>query len=62
MKKPISKGELRGRSKRIKGKARRTVGRLGKKKSWQLKGIFEQTEGRIGEEMARLERKARNLF
>jgi len=62
LKKPISKGELRGRGRRIKGKARRSIGRLSRKKSWQLKGIFEQTEGRIGEELARLERKAKNLL
>jgi len=58
----VSAGEIRGRSKRIKGKTRERVGKLASKKSWQLKGRFEQAEGRIGETIARMERKAKNLL
>jgi len=62
LKRPISKGEIRGRGKRIKGKTREKVGRLTKRRSSQLKGMFEQTEGMFVEGTARLERKIKNLF
>jgi len=62
LKRPISRGEIKGRGKRIKGKTREHIGKLANKKSWQLRGRFEQTEGEVGEVIARIQRKAKNLF
>ena len=62
MKRPISKGEIKGRAKQLKGKTREKVGRLRNNRPLQLKGKIEQTQGKFGEGTARLERKIRNLF
>jgi uncharacterized protein YjbJ (UPF0337 family) len=56
---PISKAEVRGRSKQIKGKIRETLGRLRGNKTAQVRGKFEQAEGKTRERIARALRKTR---
>jgi uncharacterized protein YjbJ (UPF0337 family) len=58
----VSKAEIVGRSKRIKGKVRRELGKLTNKKTWQLKGIGEEVEGRARERIGRAVRKTRARF
>ncbi len=54
----MSKEEVKGRSKRIKGQIREEVGKLTNDKTEQLKGKIEQVEGQIQEEIGKVKRKA----
>jgi uncharacterized protein YjbJ (UPF0337 family) len=58
----VSKAEIFGRSKRIKGKVRRRIGKMTNKKTWQMNGIIEEVEGRAGERIGRAMRKAKARF
>ena len=58
----VSKAEIFGISKRIKGKVRRRMGKLTNKKTWQVKGILGEVEGRARERIGRTVRKAKARF
>jgi uncharacterized protein YjbJ (UPF0337 family) len=55
----MSKDELEGKSKRIKGQIREGVGKLTDNKTEQLKGKIEQVEGQAQEEIGKLKRKVK---
>ena len=55
----MSEAEIRGRSKQIKGKVRKEIGKLRTNKTWQLKGNIEQIEGKAREKIGRVVRKAK---
>ena len=57
-----SKAEIFGRSKRIKGRVRRRIGKLTNRKTWQLKGIIEEVEGTAREGIGKTVRKAKARF
>jgi len=55
----MSREEVKGRSKRIKGQVREEVGKLTNNKTEQLKGKIEQVEGKAQEEIGKVKRKAK---
>ena len=55
----MSKDEVDGRSKKIKGQIREAVGKLTGNKTEQIKGKIEQVEGRAQEEIGKVKRKAK---
>ena len=55
----MSKDEVEGKSKRIKGQIREEVGKITDNKTEQLKGKIEQVEGRAQEEIGKVKRKAK---
>ncbi|MFH0849028.1 MAG: CsbD family protein [archaeon] len=55
----MSKEEVKGRGKRIKGQIREEVGKLTNNKTEQLKGKIEQVEGRVQEGIGKVKRKAK---
>jgi uncharacterized protein YjbJ (UPF0337 family) len=55
----VSKAEIVGRSKQIKGKLRKEIGKLGHNKTWQLKGHIEQIEGKAREKIGRVVRRSK---
>ena len=58
----VSKAEIFGRSKRIKGRVRRRIGKLTNKRTWQVNGIIEEVEGRAREGIGKTVRKAKTRF
>ena len=54
----MSKEEIKGKSKQIKGQVREEVGKLTDNKTEQLKGKVEQVEGKVQEEIGKVKRKA----
>ena len=59
---PVSRAEIIGRGKRIKGKVRKKIGKLTNKRTWQLKGSIEEVEGRAREGIGKVVRKTRARF
>ena len=55
----MSKEEVKGRSKHIKGHIREQVGKLTKNRKEQVKGKIEQFEGKAQEGIGKFKRKAR---
>ena len=55
----MSKDEVEGKSKRIKGQIREEVGKLTDNKAEQLKGKIEQVEGQAQEEIGKVKRKSK---
>ncbi len=55
----MSKNELEGRGKQIKGKVREELGKLRSNKKERAKGKVEQVEGKARESLGRTQRKAR---
>jgi len=55
----MSKEEVKGRGKKIKGQIREEVGKLTDNKTEQLKGKIEQVEGKVQEEIGKIKRKAK---
>ena len=55
----MSKDELEGKSKRVKGQIREQVGKLTDNKTEQLKGKIEQVEGQAQEEIGKVKRKSK---
>lgn len=55
----MSKDEVEGRGKKIKGQIREEVGNITDNKTEQLKGKIEQVEGKVQEEIGKVKRKAR---
>ena len=55
----MSKDEVKGRGKKIKGKVREEIGKLTDNKTEQLKGKIEQVEGAVQEEIGKIKRKAK---
>jgi uncharacterized protein YjbJ (UPF0337 family) len=55
----MSKEEVKGKSKHVKGHIREEVGKLTNNKTEQLKGKIEQVEGRAQEEIGKAKRKAK---
>lgn len=55
----MSKEEVKGKSKQIKGQIREEVGKLTNNRTEQLKGKIEQVEGRVQEEIGKVKRKAK---
>jgi len=55
----MSKEEVKGKSKQIKGQIREEVGKLTNNKTEQLKGKIEQVEGKAQEEIGKAKRKAK---
>ena len=55
----MSKEEVKGKGKQIKGQIREGVGKLTNNKTEQLKGKIEQVEGKAQEEIGKFKRKAR---
>ena len=53
----MSKDEIEGRGKQIKGKVREEVGKLTDNKKEQVKGKIEQAEGKVRAEIGKAERK-----
>ena len=58
----MSKDEVEGKSKQIKGKFREEVGKLMDNKTEQLKGKIEQAEGKARENIGRFVRKTKKRF
>jgi uncharacterized protein YjbJ (UPF0337 family) len=56
---PVSKAEIRGRSKQVKGKIREEIGKLTGNKAWRLRGKVEQAEGKARERIGRVVRKTK---
>jgi uncharacterized protein YjbJ (UPF0337 family) len=55
----MSKEEVKGKGKQIKGQIREEVGKLTNNKTEQLKGKIEQVEGKAQEEIGKVKRKAK---
>ena len=55
----MSKDEVKGKIKRIKGQVREEVGKLTDNKTEQIKGKIEQVEGQVQEEIGKAKRKAK---
>jgi len=55
----MSKEEVKGRGKKIKGQIREEVGKLTDNKAEQLKGKIEQVEGQVQEGIGKIKRKAK---
>jgi len=53
----MSKDEVEGRGKKIKGQIREEVGKLTDNKTEQLKGKIEQVEGQVKEKIGKIKRK-----
>jgi uncharacterized protein YjbJ (UPF0337 family) len=56
----MSKEEVKGKGKQIKGQIREEVGKLTDNKTEQLKGKIEQVEGKVQEEIGKAKRKAKD--
>jgi uncharacterized protein YjbJ (UPF0337 family) len=56
---PMSKDEVKGRGKKIKGQIREEVGKITDNKTEQIKGKIEQVEGKVQEEVGKIKRKAK---
>ena len=56
----MSKDEIEGRSKQIKGKVREEVGKLTDNKKEQVKGKIEQVEGDVQEGIGKIKRKLKD--
>ncbi len=56
---PMSRAEMKGRSKQIKGKIHEKIGRLRRNRTAQFKGKLEQVEGKARVKMARVVRKTK---
>jgi uncharacterized protein YjbJ (UPF0337 family) len=55
----MSKEEVKGRGKKIKGQIRERVGKLTDNKTEQLKGKIEQVEGQVQEGIGKVKRKVK---
>jgi len=55
----MSKDEVEGKIKRVKGQIREEVGKLTDNKTEQIKGKIEQVEGQVQEEIGKVKRKAK---
>ena len=55
----MSKDEIEGRGKKIKGQIREEVGKLTDNKTEQVKGKIEQVQGKVQEEVGKIKRKAK---
>jgi uncharacterized protein YjbJ (UPF0337 family) len=55
----MSKDEVEGRGKKIKGQIREEVGKITDNKTEQLKGKIEQVEGDVQEKIGKVKRKAK---
>ena len=55
----MSKDEVEGKAKKLKGQIREEVGKITDNKTEQLKGKIEQVEGKAQEEIGKVKRKAK---
>jgi uncharacterized protein YjbJ (UPF0337 family) len=55
----MSKDEVEGKAKKIKGQIREEVGKITDNKTEQLKGKIEQVEGKAQEEVGKIKRKSK---
>jgi uncharacterized protein YjbJ (UPF0337 family) len=55
----MSKDEVEGRGKKIKGQIREEVGKITDNKTEQVKGRIEQAEGDVQEKVGKIKRKAK---
>jgi uncharacterized protein YjbJ (UPF0337 family) len=56
----MSKDEVEGRGKKVKGQIREEVGKITDNKTEQIKGKIEQVEGKVQEEVGKIKRKAKS--
>jgi len=55
----MSKDEVKGRAKKLKGWIREEIGKITDNKTEQLKGKIEQAEGHVQEEVGKIKRKTK---
>ena len=55
----MSKDEVEGRGKKIKGQIREEVGKITDNKTEQVKGKIEQAQGTVQEEVGKIKRKSK---